>query len=197
MSVWPRVGYGVAPDTARVAAFPHGSMAMRLRDRLGELFSDSAFTELYARRGRPGFSPASLALVSVLQFVENLTDRQAAGAVRGRIDWKYALGLGLADPGFDASVLSEFRFPAGAGSGVWADPGHGARACGGRGPVGRGWAGAHGLHCGGRSDPGAAHSGVGRRDAAGRARGARCHRPGVGGRVRAAGVVRALRATGE
>lgn len=82
---------------------------MRLRDRLGELFSDSAFTELYARRGRPGFSPASLALVSVLQFVENLTDRQAADAVRGRIDWKYALGLGLADPGFDASVLSEFR----------------------------------------------------------------------------------------
>ena len=68
MSVWPRVGYGVAADTAQVAsvAFPRGCMAIRLRDRLGELFSDSAFAELYARRGRPGFSPASLALVSVL-----------------------------------------------------------------------------------------------------------------------------------
>jgi transposase len=44
-----------------------------------------------------------------LQFAEGLTDRQAADAVRGRIDWKYALGLELTDPGFDYSVLSEFR----------------------------------------------------------------------------------------
>jgi transposase len=48
-------------------------------------------------------------MVIVLQFVEGLTDRQAADAVRGRIDWKYALGLELTDPGFDYSVLSEFR----------------------------------------------------------------------------------------
>jgi len=41
--------------------------------------------------------------------MEELPDRQAADAVRGRIDWKYLLGLELADPGFDASVLSEFR----------------------------------------------------------------------------------------
>ncbi len=45
----------------------------------------------------------------VLQFVENLSDRKAADAVRGRIDWKYALGLVLTDPGFDHTVLSEFR----------------------------------------------------------------------------------------
>jgi transposase len=44
-----------------------------------------------------------------MQFTENLTDRQAADAVRSRIDWKYALGLELADPGFDFSVVSEFR----------------------------------------------------------------------------------------
>jgi transposase len=50
-----------------------------------------------------------LALVLVLQFVEGLTDRQAADQVRGRLDWKYALGLDLSDPGFDASVLTEFR----------------------------------------------------------------------------------------
>ncbi|WP_234334564.1 transposase [Streptomyces sp. NRRL B-1347] len=47
--------------------------------------------------------------VLVLQFTEGLTDRQAADAVRARVDWKYALGLELEDPGFDASVLSEFR----------------------------------------------------------------------------------------
>ena len=44
-----------------------------------------------------------------MQFAENLTDRQAADAVRSRIDWKYALGLTLTDPGFDYSILSEFR----------------------------------------------------------------------------------------
>jgi IS5 family transposase len=44
-----------------------------------------------------------------MQFAEGLSDRQAAEAVRARIDWKYALGLELTDPGFDFSVLSEFR----------------------------------------------------------------------------------------
>ncbi|WP_343947321.1 transposase, partial [Pseudonocardia zijingensis] len=60
-------------------------------------------------RGRPGWSPGRLALVTVLQMAENLSDRQAAEAVRDKISWKYALGLGLEDEGFDASVLSEFR----------------------------------------------------------------------------------------
>jgi hypothetical protein len=41
--------------------------------------------------------------------VEDLTDRQAAEAVRTRLDWKYLLGLPLSDPGFDASLLTEFR----------------------------------------------------------------------------------------
>src|SRR5215471_10892120 len=50
-----------------------------------------------------------LALVTIIQFAEGLSDRQAADAVRGRIDVKYALSLDLSDPGFDASVLSEFR----------------------------------------------------------------------------------------
>jgi hypothetical protein len=54
-------------------------------------------------------SPAQLAMVTVLQFAGNLTDRQAADAVRGRLDWKYCLGLPLDDEGFDFSVLSEFR----------------------------------------------------------------------------------------
>jgi transposase len=91
------------------AAFPTGCLAIRVRDALGELFDDAQFAGLFATRGRPALSPARLALVSVLQFAEGLSDRQAADAVRGRIDWKYALGLELTDTGFDASVLSEFR----------------------------------------------------------------------------------------
>src|SRR5262249_56451839 len=65
--------------------------------------------ELYPRRGQPALPPWKLALVTVMQFAEDLSDRQAADAVRGRIDWKYALGLELDDPGFHFSALSEFR----------------------------------------------------------------------------------------
>jgi transposase len=80
-----------------------------IRDELGELFADEAFAAAFADRGTPGWSPGRLALVTTLQMVENLTDRQAAEAVRDKISWKYALGLGLTDTGFDFSVLSEFR----------------------------------------------------------------------------------------
>ena len=80
-----------------------------VRDRLGEVFPDAEFAPGFGVRGRPGWSPGRLALVTVLQMAENLTDRQAADAIRDKISWKYALGLGLDDEGFDASVLSEFR----------------------------------------------------------------------------------------
>jgi len=109
MSLRPNGFTRIPAQTARVAraAFPKGCLAMRARDEFGALFTDEQFAELFAARGRPAWSPARLALV--LQFVEGLTDRQAADAVRGRLDWKYALGLELGDPGFDASVLTEFR----------------------------------------------------------------------------------------
>jgi transposase len=111
MTMWPRSGRAIPAGTAQVAqaAFPKGCLAIRIRDALGELFEDEQFAGLFATRGRPAVSPARLALVLVLQFAEGLSDRQAADAVRGRIDWKYALGLELTDTGFDASVLSEFR----------------------------------------------------------------------------------------
>lgn len=101
----------IPEETRRVAqaAFPKGSLAMRMRDELGTVYMDDQFSDLFPSRGQPAVSPAMLALVVVLQFAEGLTDRQAAEAVRGRIDWKYALGLDLTDPGFDFSVLSEFR----------------------------------------------------------------------------------------
>jgi transposase len=82
---------------------------MRWRDVLGVLFEDGQFADLFAARGRPAESPGRLAVISVLQFAEGLTDRQAADAVRLRVDWKYLLGLELDDQGFDASVLTEFR----------------------------------------------------------------------------------------
>lgn len=101
----------IPEETARLAraVFPKGCLVMRVRDALGPVFADADFGELFSARGRPVVSPARLALVSVLQFAEGLTDRQAAHAVRSRLDWKYALSLELADMGFDFSVLSEFR----------------------------------------------------------------------------------------
>src|SRR5262245_10547688 len=97
--------------TARIAraAFPKGNPFLRLRDELGPVFRDADFADLYPGRGQPALPPWKLALVTVMQFAEDLSDRQAADAVRGRIDWKYALGLELDDPGFNFSVLSEFR----------------------------------------------------------------------------------------
>ena len=111
---WPEV----PADTARVArrAFRKGALAIRARDELGSWYGDEAFGGAYGVRGAPGISPAQLAMVTVLQFAENLTDRQAADAVRGRLDWKYCLGLALEDEGFDFSVLSEFRARLVAGS---------------------------------------------------------------------------------
>lgn len=90
-------------------AFPGGNMYMQMRDELGAIYEDALFANLYAAEGQPAVHPWRLALVSVMQFAENLSDRQAAAAVRARIDWKYALSLDLGDSGFHYSVLSEFR----------------------------------------------------------------------------------------
>jgi transposase len=97
--------------TAKIArrAFRKGNIYMQMRDLLGTFFSDDLFTDLYPPDGQPAYAPWRLALVSVMQFAENLSDRQAADDVRARIDWKYELSLELTDEGFDFSVLSEFR----------------------------------------------------------------------------------------
>ena len=101
----------VPAETVRVAkaAFPKGNPYVTLRDEFGTVFDDEDFTELFALVGQPALPPWRVALVTVLQFKENLTDRQAADAVRSRIDWKYLLGLELTNEGFHFSVLSEFR----------------------------------------------------------------------------------------
>ena len=101
----------IPAETVRVAhaAFPNKSLAMRIRDEFGSLYTDQDLAALFPACGQPAEDPARLALITILQFVEGLSDRQAADAVRGRIDWKYALAMALTDPGFDASVLCEFR----------------------------------------------------------------------------------------
>jgi transposase len=111
MSLQPQPVAPVPEDTARVAraAFPKGTLLLRLRDELGALYADERFAALFPTRGQPAEAPGRLALITVLQFMEGLTDRQAADAVRGRIDWKYLLALDLTSPGFDHTVLSEFR----------------------------------------------------------------------------------------
>jgi transposase len=111
MSLHPQPVGSIPEQTARVAhaAFPKGHPYLTLRDHLGTIFQDEDFAALFPAWGYPGLPPWRLALVTIMQFRENLADRQAAEAVRARIDWKYLLGLELTDSGFDFSVLSEFR----------------------------------------------------------------------------------------
>src|SRR5258707_9191686 len=111
MSLKPQAICPVPQETVRVAqaAYPKGNLYIQMRDVLGSIYTDEDFADLFPKEGQPTEAPWRLALVTVMQFVENLSDRQAADAVRGRLDWKYLLGLELTDPGFDASVLSEFR----------------------------------------------------------------------------------------
>jgi len=103
--------FEIPEETVKVAkaAFPNGNLYLTLRDNLGPIFDDATFKDLYPSLGQPAESPGRLALITIMQYLEDLPDRQAAEAVRSRIDWKYMLGLRLDDPGFDYSVLSEFR----------------------------------------------------------------------------------------
>jgi transposase len=111
MSLRAPLAYSIPEHTAQVAhaAFPNGNPYMRMRDALGPIYINPEFAALFSKTGQPAEAPAHLALVTIMQFAEGLSDGQAADAVRGRIDWKYALALELTDSGFDSSVLSEFR----------------------------------------------------------------------------------------
>lgn len=111
MSLKPEPLPPIPEQTARLARMvcPKGSLCLWIGDELSAVFQDELFAALFPRRGQPAEAPWRLALVTVLQFVEGLSDRQAAEAVRTRIDWKYALRLELEDLGFDFSVLCEFR----------------------------------------------------------------------------------------
>src|SRR5829696_8733462 len=111
MSLHARKPDPIPEETARVAraAFPGGNLYVRMRGAFATIYSDEDFADLFPTRGQPAEAPWRLALITVFQFAKHLSDRAAADAVRGRIDWKYALSLELTDPGFDHTVLSEFR----------------------------------------------------------------------------------------
>src|SRR5436309_2744063 len=106
MSLQPQVIPPVPEETARIARaiLPKGNRSIHMRDELGPFFRDEDFLDLFSAKGQPAESAWRLTLV--MQYAEGLTDRQAADAVRTRIDWKYALSLELTDPGFDFSVRS-------------------------------------------------------------------------------------------
>jgi transposase len=111
MSRYQAHNFEIPQETIEVAraAFPKGNVYLTMRDKLGPLFNDEAFASLFVWQGQEGVSPGLLAMVTIMQFMEGLTDRQGADAVRSRIDWKYLLGLPLTYSGFDYSILSGFR----------------------------------------------------------------------------------------
>ena len=111
MSLKPSLCQEVPKETKRItkSAFPKGNKYIHIRDSIGSIFKDKDFHDLFSQCGQPAISPWRLALVTILQFIEGLSDRQAADATRARLDWKYLLALELTDSGFDYSILSEFR----------------------------------------------------------------------------------------
>jgi transposase len=111
MVLHPQLIKSIPPLTKEIAhqVFPQGNLYMSLRNELGTFYQDSDFAELYSVEGQPALHPGRLALICVMQYMANLSDRGAAEAVAARIDWKYALGLELTAKSFDFSVLSLFR----------------------------------------------------------------------------------------
>lgn len=111
MSLRPQTVPPVPEETARIAraAFPKGNFYLQIRDEIGILLTDADFADLFPNRGQPADAPWRLALITIFQFIENLSDRAVSESVRARIDWKYTLSLELDDSGFDSTVLCEFR----------------------------------------------------------------------------------------
>lgn len=111
MSLQPQKLPEIPEETARIAKilFPKGNKYLWLREELDAIYQDEHFLSCYPKTGQLAEQPWRLAMMSVIQYMENYTDRQAAEALKTRIDLKYALSLELTDPGFDFSVLSEFR----------------------------------------------------------------------------------------
>ena len=99
-----------ATAAAVKAAFPKGNVYVDLHEEFGAMYRDDLFADFYCERGHPvEIAPWRLAMATVMQYMEGLTDRQTADAVRRCMDWKYALSLELTDPGFDFTLLHDFR----------------------------------------------------------------------------------------
>src|SRR5258708_1077878 len=109
MTLQPQHEFSIPEETARVAraAYPKGTIYMNIPHALATMYQYQSFPHVFPENGRPAEATWRLAFITVVQFLEGLPDRQAADAVRGRIDLKYALGLELTDPGFDFTILSD------------------------------------------------------------------------------------------
>ena len=108
MSLLPSGLTTIPEETARLARTicPKGTLYMHIRDHLGVIYGDESFAALFSTAASP-LKPASrLTLVCIFQFIEGLTDRQAAEAVEPRIDWKYALRLELRIPALTLCAMS-------------------------------------------------------------------------------------------
>lgn len=101
----------VPAKTAELAqkVFKRGNIYVQMRDDLGVIFENEMFRSLFSHVGRPAEAPGNLALILVMQYMEKLSDRQAAEQVGARIDWKYILGLKLEDEGIRYQILTDFR----------------------------------------------------------------------------------------
>lgn len=107
--------------TARIAraAFPQGHPHLAADEALGAVCTAAACAALFPRRGQPARPPWRLALTTIRRFAAGRADRQAADALRGRIDWQDVLRLDRADVGCDAAVLCAFRGRLLAGEAAW------------------------------------------------------------------------------
>ena len=95
MTLHPQHAFSIPEETVRVAraAYPKGNLYMKMRDALGTIYQDESFAHVFPQNGRPVEAPWRLAFITVVQFIEGLPDRQAADAVRGRIESRVCPGL--------------------------------------------------------------------------------------------------------
>ena len=194
MSLHSHIIAPVPEETVRVAraAFPKGIPISPCGMRSARSSRMRTLPPCSLTMAHPGLPPWRLALVTIMQFRENLADRQAAEAVRARIDWKYLLRLELTDPGFDFSVLSEFRDRLLAGSAEELLLDEAARALSGAGPGSTPGAAAHRLDACARRDPRAQSARTGGGNPPGRLKRGGDGRARLAPSAHPAGVVRAL-----
>ena len=120
MSLHPASDFSVPDDTAAVAraVFPQGTACLRLQDRLGPIFADEQFAELFPKNGKPAECPWRLALVTLLQFGEPVgSARRGCGPQPDRLEVSSSRPLKKASGSGQFVVHSALI--SGSGSGAW------------------------------------------------------------------------------
>jgi transposase len=101
----------IPAETKRAAraVFHSSNWYIRIGDQLHHVLAGIPSKCLTANGSRPAEFSALLALITIFQIHEHLSDLQAEDAGRMRIDWKYALHLPMFHPGLQAYMLCDFR----------------------------------------------------------------------------------------